>query len=97
MSTPGHLTDPMPASTRQSIVEERLERLRALVSSKDADAALLSSRANVSWATAGGQHHIVMSSETGVAGLLVTRDRAWLVAPSIETARLAAEEVPDLG
>src|SRR4051794_10115724 len=97
MSTPGHLTDPMRASTRQSIVEERLERLRALVSSKDADAALLSSRANVSWATAGGQHHIVMSTETGVAGLLVTRDQAWLVAPSIETARLAAEEGPDLG
>src|SRR3954454_15785038 len=97
MSTPGHLADPMPIGTRQSIVEERLESLRALVRSKGADAALLSSRANVSWVTAGGQHHIVMAAETGVAGLLVTGDRAWLVAPSIETARLAAEEVPDLG
>lgn len=97
LSRPAPFADPMPTTERQAIVRERLERIRGLLGSNGGGAALLSSRANVAWATAGGQHHIVMASETGVAGLLVTRDRSWLVAPSIEAARLAAEEIPDLG
>src|SRR4051812_6281107 len=97
MSTPGHLADPMPVGTRQSIVTERLERLRALVSSKDADAALVSARANGSGATAGGQDFIVAATGTGVGGSLVAGDQGWLIGPLIGAGRLGGEEVPDLG
>ncbi|HUQ77645.1 MAG TPA: M24 family metallopeptidase [Patescibacteria group bacterium] len=80
-----------------ALVAERLDEIRRLAHDRGAGAVSLSSRANVAWATAGGQHHVVLASDTGVGRLLVTRDGAWLVAPSIEVARLATEEVADLG
>lgn len=94
---PAPARDPMTLNQRRAIVEVRLARIRQLVQSRDAGAALLASRANVAWATGGGQHHVVTAAEIGVARLLVSRGGAWLVAPSIEVARLAAEEVPELG
>ena len=93
----GTLVDPATPAQRRSLVEQRLDRIRGFARDRGAASALLASRANVAWATAGGQHHVVTATETGVARLLVTADRAWLVAPSIEVARLLEEEVPDLG
>lgn len=60
-------------------------------------AALLASRANVAWATAGGQHHVVTSAQDGVGALLVTDRQAWFIAPNIERARLADEEFAGMG
>ena len=89
--------DPMTHVQRQALVAKRLDTIRRLVQDRGAGAGLLASRANVAWATAGGQHYVVAAAETGVARLVVTPGGAWLVAPSIEVARLEAEEVPDLG
>ncbi|MBA2720417.1 MAG: M24 family metallopeptidase [Chloroflexi bacterium] len=97
VAPPGAPVDPTTASQRRSLVEQRLERIRGFARDRGATCALLASRANVAWATAGAQHHVVTASETGVARLLVTADGAWLLAPSLEVARLVEEEVPDLG
>ncbi len=89
--------DPMSPAVRRGQVDDRLASIRAECRSRGAAAALLTTRANVAWATVGGQHHVVTASATGVAGLLVGPERAWLVAPSIEAERLVAEEIPGLG
>ena len=46
------------------------------------------------WATCGGSSAVILTSERGVAEVLVTRDDARVLADSIEAARLRAEEVP---
>ena len=99
MLDPGddRLADPMPPAVRRRSVDERLDRVRAATAALGGSVAVLASRANVAWLTAGAQHHVVLSSEVGVGRLVVTPTDATIVAPSIEVDRLAAEEVSGLG
>lgn len=90
------LVDPVPPEERLRLVDRRLQRVRELVAEQGASIAVLSSRADVAWLTAGGQHHVVLSSETGVGRLVVSATGATLLAPSIEVDRLAAEELAGL-
>lgn len=46
------------------------------------------------WATCGGSNVVLLAAETGVAEVLITQDGAWVLTDEIESARLAAEEVP---
>lgn len=86
-------TDPR----RRGLVDQRLAELRRLLEQRGTAGALLSSRANFAWATAGGENHVVLSNSTGVAGLLVTPGRAVVLTAVNEAARIADEEVPGLG
>ena len=77
-------------------VGRRLEKLRELLRRRGASGALLQTRRNFAWLTAGGHSHIVLASETGVAPLLVTPDAAVVLAPINEAARIADEELDGL-
>jgi Xaa-Pro aminopeptidase len=46
------------------------------------------------WATCGGSSVVILTAESGVGEVLVTRDGAWVLTDSIEAERLRAEEVP---
>lgn len=91
------ISDPMDAATRQALVARRLDIVRRLVHERGAGSWWTTSRADVAWLTAGGQHHVVHAAATGVAGVLVTPSGAWLVTPTIERDRLVDEEVGGLG
>jgi antitoxin VapB len=82
---------------RARLSGERLDAVRALLDDRGAPAALLSTRRNVAWLTAGTDAHIVLSSEEAVASLLVTRDAAVGITQNIEADRLAEEEFEGLG
>lgn len=86
------MSDDRPAEVRR-----RLDALRAVVEARGAPAVLLSARRNFAWLTAGGESHIVLSSETGVASLLVTAGEAVAITQNIEAARIAEEELEGLG
>jgi Xaa-Pro aminopeptidase len=75
----------------------RLQRLQSLLDRRGDHVVLLTARRNFSWLTAGGTAHVLQSHETGVAGLLVTRDDVVLITQNIEAARLADEELSGLG
>lgn len=90
------LLDPMDAATRRSLVARRLDTVRRLTQEAGGGAWWTTSRANVAWLTAGGQHHVVHAEAIGVAGILVTSSGAWLVAPAIERDRLVDEEFAGL-
>lgn len=81
---------------RRQLVDERLDAIRRIAAQGGSPAALLQGRANFAWATAGGENHVVLSSATGVAGLLVLADRAVILTPINEAARIADEEVAGL-
>ena len=84
-----------PAARREE-VERRLEALRRLVAPRGRSGCLLRMRRNFAWLTAGGQNHVVLASETGVAPVLVTSDRATVFAPVNEAPRIADEELRGL-
>lgn len=81
---------------RPAIVAARLDSLRDLMGRRGADAMLLSTRRSFSWATLGGLSHVLLSTDSAVAPLVVTRHDALVVAPVNEYARLAEEELADL-
>ncbi len=81
------------ATGRRAEVAARIDAVRGLLDARGAGAALLSARRNFAWLTAGGNSHIVLSTERGVAGLLVERTRVTAITQNIEADRLASEEL----
>jgi antitoxin VapB len=86
----------MTPDQRRAQVDDRLATIRGWLRDRSADAVLLTTRANIAWATAGARTHVVTATEASVAGLLVGPDRVWLVTSSIEAGRLRDEEIGGL-
>lgn len=75
---------------------ERLGAIRRVLSERGASAALLRTRRNFAWATLGGENHVVLTDENGVAGLLVTPTDAVVLTAVNEASRIRDEELGDL-
>ena len=86
----------MTPDDRQTLVAERLDAVRRLLADRGAHGALLTARRNFAWATVGGESHVVLSSEHGVAGLLVTPSDARILTAVNEASRIRDEEVAAL-
>lgn len=82
--------------TRQEELETKLARVRAHLAATASRAMLLATHANFAWITGGGRNHVGIATERGVAGILVTADRAVLLADNIERRRLEEEELGSL-
>lgn len=88
---------PAPSvAERSALVAARLAELRALLARRGAGALLLDTRRDFAWLTLGGQNHVLYTSETGVAPVLVTAEDATVIAPVNERDRIADEEVGGL-
>ncbi len=84
------------ADTRSRIVAARIDAVRDIIERHDAAGLVLDSRRDFAWLTLGGLNHVLLTSETGVAPVVVTRDGAVVVAPVNEHDRLADEELRGL-
>ena len=89
--------DGVATAARRSEVDARLGIVREIAARRGSGAVALSWRRNFAWLTAGGESHIVLSSDSGVATLVVTPNEAVAVTQNIEAARLADEELGGLG
>jgi Xaa-Pro aminopeptidase len=74
----------------------KLSALRASMFGADLDAVYLEGFANVAWLCGGRGNRVVTDSPTGLCGILVGANGAWLLAPNNEEARLRAEVFADL-
>jgi Xaa-Pro aminopeptidase len=81
---------------RAEEVFTKLERVRAWLDGRDADAVLFRSQANFAWLTAGGRSHVSIGEEAGIASVLVTSSEAFAITTNIERPRLLDEELDDL-
>jgi Xaa-Pro aminopeptidase len=72
----------------------KLALIRAALHQEQATAACLRGVDWFAWASCGGSNVVILTTETGVAEVLVTDDGAWIVTDEIEAGRLAAEELP---
>jgi Xaa-Pro aminopeptidase len=86
------------SSTFGDQVETRakLSALRASMLGADVDAVYLEGYANVAWLCGGRGNRVVIDSPTGLCGVLVSANGAWLLAPNNEEGRLRAEVFADL-
>jgi len=74
-------------------LDVKLKRVRKFLGENRLEAVLLSRQANFSWITCGGDSHVVMGSEQGVASALVTKKNIFIVTNNIETLRIKNEEL----
>ena len=73
--------------------EIKLKRVRKFLGENKLEAALLSRQSNFSWITCGGDSHVVMGSDQGVASALITNKNAFVVTGNIEALRIKNEEL----
>ncbi len=82
---------------RREEVRAKHETVCGFMRQAGLDAIVLTQRFNFAWYTAGGQNYVNHASDTGVASLVITADRAVCVTSNIEAERIRREEIPDLG
>lgn len=82
---------------RADELSAKLQMIRDALGATSATAARLRGVDWFAWATCGGSNVVILSTETGVAEVLVTATRAWILTDEIEAERLAAEELPAEG
>ena len=79
-------------------IEEKVERLARVCSEEALGGLLINSQPNFSWLTAGGTNGVNLSTEAGVATLLVRRDgRRFVLASRIEMARMMTADLTGQG
>ncbi len=81
---------------RAEEVAAKLGRVRAWLDERPADAVLFGSQTGFAWITAGGDNHVEMGGDAGVASVLVSGGGAWVLSDNIEHPRMQAEEVAGL-
>ena len=83
--------------TSQAEIAEKDRRARRILDEQDLGALVLSTQANFAWITCGGDNHVSIASEGGVAAAVITADGKFIVCDNIEAARIAEEEVEGRG
>jgi len=71
----------------------KLQKVRSFLNERKLAAALFRTQNNFSWITGGKDAHVALGNESAVAGILVTRRKAYLLTNTIEEPRMYAEEV----
>jgi Xaa-Pro aminopeptidase len=85
------------ASPGAAEYRDKQAALQAFLEARRLDGVLLWERGNFAWITCGGDNRIPDNTETGVAGILATRERRICLADAIEAPRMRDEELADAG
>ena len=81
---------------RLSEVQLKINRVVSYLENNPLDGVLLSSVANFAWLTAGGDSHVENHSKVGVASLLISKSKRFLLTNNIEADRLITEQLVDV-
>lgn len=88
----GGATDSPEASSAE--LDTKLSRVRAALERHGLGAVRLRGVDWFAWATCGGSNVVLLTTDVGVAEVLITREGAWVLTDAIEAARMEEEEVP---
>jgi Xaa-Pro aminopeptidase len=86
----GAATDP----GRAGELDAKLATMRSVLEAEGLGGLRLRGQDWFAWATGGASNSVILTSELGVAELLVTADGVWALADAIDASRLAREELP---
>ena len=81
----------------QKDAEIKRTRVREYLARNGYDELLISTREHFAWVTSGGDSHVVHNSNMGFGTIVITKDKAWLVAQSMDAARLNEEQANGQG
>jgi Xaa-Pro aminopeptidase len=81
----------------QALAKERRSQLRLWMAGRGFDAVLLSRRDHFAWLTAGGDNRVLNSTELGFGHLLLTQEKQYLLAHTMDALRLFEEQAPGQG
>lgn len=73
-------------------IQEKKARVRNLMEKLQLDGVLLRKQCNFSWLTAGRLNLVGIATEMGVASLLITADKEYVICNNIEAPRMKQEE-----
>ncbi len=90
IAMPNH--DSSRLAPARSEIDEKVERVRALLEARGLGAVRLRRVASFAWATGGADSAVDTSSEHGVGELVITRERRYLVTSAIEAPRFEGED-----
>ena len=77
----------------QEEVKAKEARVRAFLDEQGYDALVLTTQANFAWITGGGDNHVVLAADAGVASVVITREAKYVVTNTIEAGRIMDEEI----
>jgi Xaa-Pro aminopeptidase len=75
-------------------LEAKLAQVRTVLERQGLSAVRLRGVDWFAWATCGGSNVVLLTTDNGVAEVLITRDGAWVLTDAIEAPRMEQEEVP---
>jgi len=81
----------------QGEIDEKQRRVNEFLELGGYDALLLARLENFAWFTCGGDCHVNIAQETGVAAVLVRRDRKTFITNAVERGRMLEEELAGQG
>ncbi len=77
--------------------ETKRLRVREFLQRKGFDGLMITTREHFAWVTGGGDNHVVRNSDIGFGTIVITKDKMWLVAHSMDAVRLFDEHVSGQG
>lgn len=73
------------------------ERVQTWLKERGLDGVIISRRDHFAWITSGGDNHVLKNSEVGVGHLVITPEKHYLVAHSMDALRIFEEQIPGQG
>lgn len=73
------------------------ERVQTWLRERGLGGVIISRRDHFAWITCGGDNHVLKNSEIGVGHLVITPEKCYLVAHSMDALRLFEEQIPGQG
>jgi Xaa-Pro aminopeptidase len=83
--------------TRLEEVHTKRKKVHDFLGEHGLDAIVFENQSSFAWYTAGGDSHVGITTDQGVALLVITREADFVVTTNIEAPRIAEEEIPGLG
>jgi Xaa-Pro aminopeptidase len=77
----------------QEEIQGKRKLIKKLLEEQKLDGIYLKKSANFAWLTGGGYNLVQLTTDTGVAGLLITGGKDYVVCSNIETLRMEKEEL----
>ncbi len=77
---------------RTNEIEIKINQIRRVIEEQSLKGVLLNQQYNIYWLTAGGNNHVLWDDQNSLIGILITRDRAIVIAENGDIKRVADEE-----
>ena len=77
---------------RTSEIEKKISQVRKIIETQNLKGVLLNQQYNIYWLTAGGNNHVLWDDQNSLISILITKDRAVVIAENGDITRVAQEE-----